>query len=77
MPFLSRWRVEGHGLFVTREEGQGAVQYALLLMLMAIVVIGVLHLSDVALPFQLPDIQLPIGDVGQALAGLFEGIRLP
>ena len=77
MSFLGRLRVRAQSVFASRDKGQGAGQYALLLVLVAIIVIGVLHLSDLTLPFQLPDIQIPVGDVGQALADMFKGIRLP
>lgn len=77
MPFLRPLTVIAQRSLSLREEGRGQVEYALILVLVAIGVLGVLHVSDVALPFQLPDIQIPVAGVGLAVADLFEGIRLP
>ena len=44
MLMLSRLMVKWHSLFEPREEGQGLVEYALILVLVSVVVIGVLTL---------------------------------
>ncbi|MFW6115990.1 MAG: hypothetical protein ACOC7Y_02890 [Chloroflexota bacterium] len=77
MPFLGPLTAAAQCSLSSREEGRGQLEYALILVLVAIGVIGVMHLSDVALPFQLPEIQIPVAGVGVAVADLFEGIRLP
>lgn len=77
MLFLRPLTVIAQRSLSRREEGRGEVEYALILVLVAIAVLGVLHLSDIALPFQLPDIQVPVSGLGPALADLFKGIRLP